>query len=322
MVGLRYGCSTPPSPTVPPRITPAVSKAKAVAVEERRLQVSPYQRASSGLLALLVTIGSVVSLLLLVWLSSRFFAPQAAAVPVKLVDVAQEGDGGGDGRPTGGSQLDVPSKEPFVGKGKETADVYENLEAVDPSLVAKAAELDEDRVTSTRLGSQGTGGGTGGGTGPGGGQDIGEGNPGHARHWEVLFSRSTLEAYARQLDFFQIELGVVMPDNKIVYAFHLSKPKPDTRTLSNPQVNEKRYYLTWRTGEMQQADRELLTKAGVEFGDHLILKFLPPEIEAQLVALEKSYRGLGPRQIGKTRFGVRPLGDKFEFYVIEQTQKR
>ena len=85
--------------------------------------------------------------------------------------------------------------------------------------------------------------------------------------------------YARQLDFFKIELGVLQPDNKIIYVFNLTKPKPDTRTVSNPSLNEKRYYLTWRTGEMQQADRDLLAKAGVDSGDRLILKFLPPEVE-------------------------------------------
>ena len=43
-------------------------KAKAIAVEGRRLQVSLYDRTSSMLLALLITVGSVVSLLLIVWL--------------------------------------------------------------------------------------------------------------------------------------------------------------------------------------------------------------------------------------------------------------
>lgn len=70
---------------------------------------------------------------------------------------------------------------------------------------------------------------------------------------------------------------------------------------------------------MQQADRDLLTRAGVDFGEHLILKFLPRETEVQLVTLERSYRGTDPKKMGKTRFGVRPVGDGFEFYVLEQT---
>ena len=38
-----------------------------------------------------------------------------------------------------------------------------------------------------------------------------------------MFSKNTLDAYARQLDFFKIELGVLLPDNKIVYAYNLAK---------------------------------------------------------------------------------------------------
>jgi hypothetical protein len=297
-------------------------KSKTIAIEGRRLQVSLYERVSSGLLALLITVGSVVSLLLIVWLSNRIFVPQVA-VPVEITEVSDDGEGGGDGRATGGSQLDTPSDEPFVGKDKETTDVQENVSVMDSALVAKAAGLDDpDLVEPTRHGSYGSGGGIYGGFGDGRGLGHGPGKPGLPRHWEIMFSRSTLDLYARQLDFFKIELGVLMPDNKIIYAYNLAKPKPDTRTVNNPAANEKRYYLTWRNGEMQQADRDLLTRAGVDFEDHLILKFLPKETEALLVTIERSYRGTDPKSIGKTRFGVRPVGDGFEFYVLEQTLRR
>ena len=251
-------------------------KAKAIAVEGRRLQVSLYDRTSSMLLALLITVGSVVSLLLIVWLSNRIFKAPQKAVDVEITEVSEDGEGGGDGRATGGSQLDTPSDEPFVGKDKETSDVQENLSVMDSALVAKAAGLDDpDLVEPTRHGSYGSGGGIYGGFGDGRGLGHGPGKPGLPRHWEIMFSRSTLDIYARQLDFFKIELGVLMPDNKIIYAFNLAKAKPDTRTVSNPAANEKRYYLTWRNGDLQQADRDLLGRAGVDFGDHLILKFLP-----------------------------------------------
>jgi hypothetical protein len=301
---------------------PRKAKKKAVVVQGRRLKVSLYERTSSGLLAMLITIGSVVSLLLIIWLSNKIFIPQLA-VPVDLVEVAEDGEGGGDGRPTGGSQLDTPSDEPVVGRDKETADVQEEMSVMDNNLVAKAAELDDpDLATPTRHGSYGSGGGIYGGFGDGRGLGHGPGKPGLPRHWEVMFAKNTLEAYARQLDFFKIELGVLMPDNKIIYVINLTKQKPDTRTVSNPALNEKRYYLTWRTGEMQQADKELLAKAGVDSGDHLILKFLPTEVERDLLTKERSFRGVDPKKMGKTRFGVRAVGDGYEFYVLDQTQKR
>jgi hypothetical protein len=131
-----------------------------------------------------------------------------------------------------------------------------------------------------------------------------------------------LDLYARQLDFFKIELGVLLPNNKIVYAYNLAKPKPDTRIVSNPAANERRYYLTWRNGEMQQADRELLVRAGVDVGDSLVLKFLPRAIEANLIALETSYAGGDAKRIRKTRFAVQADGAGYKFFVLEQSFKR
>jgi hypothetical protein len=277
---------------------------------------------ASTLLAFLISVGAVVALLFVIWITNRIFVPQLA-VPVEMTEVAEDGEGGGDGRAAGGSQLDTPSDEPYVGNDKQTTDVQEQMNEVSNAVAAKAMELDDpELVQPTRRGSYGSGGGIYGGFGDGRGLGHGPGKPGWPRHWEVVFSKATLEAYAKQLDFFKIELGVLQPDNKIIYVYNLSKPKPDTRTVSDPAKNERRYYLTWRNGEMQKADRDLLAKAGVDPEERLILKFMPLETEAKLVALERAYRNATPKEISKTRFGVQAFGDGYEFYVLEQILKR
>ena len=73
---------------------------------------------------------------------------------------------------------------------------------------------------------------------------------------------------------------------------------------------------------MQQADRELLTRAGVDVGDRMILKFLPHDTEGMLIIAERDYAGLKPKQILKTRFGVQAEGDGFKFYVLDQSRRR
>ena len=109
-----------------------------------------------------------------------------------------------------------------------------------------------------------------------------------ARNWELHFLRgSTLENYARQLDHFNIELGVLLPGGRLAYAAGFSQPKPQSR--NGPADAERRHYLTWRESESQQADRELLARAGVTSEGLVILKFLPPELEAQLADLEKQH---------------------------------
>jgi hypothetical protein len=286
------------------------------------MQVSAYDRVSSLLLALLMTTGAAATVLFFLWLSSKIVPPQVAT-ETEIIEVSEDGEGGGDGRPAGGSQLDTPSDEPFVGNDKETTDVTQDLNVLGATVAAKAIELDDpELVAPKRQGSFGSGGGIYGGFGDGRGMGHGPGKPGWPRHWEVMFSKATLDVYARQLDFFGIELGILLPDNKIIYAYNLAQGKPSTRIVANPALNEKRYYLTWRNIEMQQADRDLFTKAGVEVGDRLILKFLPQKTELLLMSLEKAFNNLTPKDIKKTRFGVQPDGGGFKFYVLEQAVKR
>jgi hypothetical protein len=140
---------------------------------------------------------------------------------------------------------------------------------------------------------------------------------GPPRHWEIHFAKgNTVENYSKQLDFFGIELGALMPDNKIVYAYNLSKLKPDTRT--GLAEAENRFYLSWSRGDLIEADRELFGAAGVETKDRVILRFLPTAIEDQIATLEKSYAGDKADKIEKTRFAIRRRGDGYEIYVLEQ----
>jgi hypothetical protein len=308
--------------------TPAkTQKAAMIAAAGRWLQVSRYDRVSSMLLALLVTIGVVAVVLFILWLGTTVLAPKTAVSP-HFIAIAKGGEDGGDGRDPGGSQLDTPSEELVIGKDKETSGVRDDLANLDVAAT-KATQLDDpEALMPKRHGSLGTRDGMGGPDGPGRGREIGPGRPGRRedpglpRRWEVVFSKSTLDAYARQVDFFKIELGVVLPGNKIIYVYNLTKSKPDTRVVVDSAASENRYYLTWRNGEMEQADRELLVRAGVDVADPLIVKFLPREIEARLAELERAYAGADATKIGKTRFGVRPGGAGFQFFVLEQSLKR
>jgi hypothetical protein len=315
----------------PMQQTPAkTQKAAKILAAGRWLQVSRYDRASSMLLALLVTIGALAVLLFVIWLNGKMGnAPSGGRSPTLLPPlVRNDGEDGGDRRATGGTQLDTPSDEPVVGKDNQTSDVQENLSMLDVSAVSKAKLDDPEATLPTRHGSRGSGGGKHGGNGPGRGLGDGIGPPGHRedaaleRHWEVVFSRSTLDAYAQQLDFFKIELGIILPDNKIIYVYNLAKSKPDSRVVANSAASENRYYLTWRNGEMQQADRELSERAGVDVAESFIVKFLPPQIEARLAGLEKEYAGANATRVRKTRFGVRASGGGFQFFVLEQSFKR
>jgi hypothetical protein len=297
--------------------------AKAAALVGRWLGVSRYDRASSLLLTLLATVALAAVLLFVVWLNGKRVEASHDLSPT-LVAIGRESEDG-DGRPGGGSQLaDPDANDSVVGHDKQTIYAEQDFAALSTLTAWEPDRVDDpDAFADQRKGPFGKGNGRNGPDGPGTGPKK---RKDHSvdlqRHWEVTFASNTLDAYARQLDFFRIELGLLQPGNKIVYAFNLTKAKPDTRTDNSPADNERRYYLTWRTGEMQEADHELLTRAGVDPGDRLILKFLPRETEGQLIALERAYNGLTPKDIRKTRFGVIAEGGGFKFVVIDQMVKR
>ncbi len=267
-----------------------------------RLKVSRYDRVSSMLLALVILIGMVVFVLLVIWLTNQFSFSQAA-VPVELVEL-----GSGEGPLGGGMELAEPIDEEIE---LEEPAVEQTLAVIADAVALKTVQLDNPALGS-RAGP-GTGGGPGG---SGGGTGTGSGA---SRHWEVRFIKgNTLETYARQLDFFEIELGVLRPGNKVLYALNLTKQKPDTRTGNADE--EKRYYLTWRSGELQQADRELLARAGIQSSGHIILKFLPPELEARLAGMEKARAGRHADNIRKTRFEVNVArAGGYDFFIVDQS---
>lgn len=142
-----------------------------------------------------------------------------------------------------------------------------------------------------------------------------------AGEWEILFDDGsiTLEEYARQLDFFGIELAVVSKNGQIQYASHLSARKPDKRIGSKEL--EKRVSITWKRGTLVAVDRKLLGRAGIPTVDKEVRQFYPDEVSKICAALEQTYAKRPLNEIKRTRFKVRPKQDAqdgYEFYVAEQ----
>lgn len=136
----------------------------------------------------------------------------------------------------------------------------------------------------------------------------------HAVNWEIHFSgRSTIEVYAEQLDYFGVELGVLMPDHQITYVSHLTKPKPDRRT--GPVREEHRLYFAWLRGGLARGDQDCLQRAGVAFEDKVVLKFIPPAVEATLTSLARQASSKVD-VMGKVHFTIVVREDGFAFEVM------
>ncbi len=279
------------------------------------MQVSAYERVASMLLALLILFGVVVFCLFMAWLGSRVFFPPLKSVPVRLEQVG----GGIESGVVGESmQLDSPTPQDVAQESDLIEPEFQDtLKTVLDAVAVRQADLDDPAETEQETTNKGGGQQTG--TGNVAGYGSGPGKPGipPQLRWQIHFDAgNTLEGYAKQLDFFQIELGV-LNNNQVIYAKNLSKPKPDTYTGPGGP-SEKRLYFSWRHGKLRDADRELMQRAGVPLANKLVLQFYPDPVEQDLLRKELEFRGIDASRIRKTTYGIRQIGQGYEFYVIDQ----
>lgn len=285
---------------------------------EAKLKASAYDSAASWLLAFLALVGTCVLVLLPIWFSMRASKFQTA-IPVTMVEL---GSGEGGGHPQGegyeGMEINGPESDEFPTLGEEVdADLLSTLDNVTRTTSLYSARLDEPYLGEDAPVLRGRSKGTGDRVAKGNGY----GEPGLPRpqRWEVEYGESiTLKDYAAILDFFKIELAAIGRSSTIELASGLSQDKPTVRTLL-ASANETRLYFSWRKGSSREAaDRELLQRAGVQVEDRVLVQFIPEAVEQTLVNLEKQHAGRDPQNVRRTRFGVRKVGQGYEFFVMGQ----
>ena len=275
--------------------------------DQSSLKITAYERVASLVLALLILVGLAVILLFMLWLTSPDFYSGAA----KEVAWFELGDSNGLAIDT---ELESDTDDIAQQAGLEEPEFQDTLATIAEVVTAKDTVIQQP-IMGNQTGAESKG--------PAGDDRLsrkGPPQPGTRRHWEVtFFDGNTAGTYARQLDFFKIELGVLLPKNRIEYASNLSHNKPQRRT--GPADQEQRYYLTWQKGELRQADLELLEKVGIKAGTRPILKFIPAELEGELARLEQQRAGENGKRIRATYFAIRPQGRGYEFYVRDQTYR-
>jgi hypothetical protein len=192
--------------------------------------------------------------------------------------------------------------------------LQDTLSALSTAISAKTALLSDDDIDSEME----TGHGAGYGDNRRSGTGTGSG-PAEPRR-EIRFEPESLRQYARWLDFFGIELGVLGQDNKVYYAYNLSRDAPGVR-VGDP-AQDQRLYMNPANSEFAALDRRLAAKAGIAEKGAIILQFFPPETQAILIALErKRAGGRKPEQIRHTVFRVTAVAERFEFSVEEQSYR-
>lgn len=273
---------------------------------------------TSLILASVVITAAVVLWLSAIWVTNRVWAVPTPSVPLDIIEIATDEEEGmrGESFEGGEAQIIVPSDLP----AREENLTFDQPEIADvmASVLDAVAENQADFANpSRREGAEGTGRpGDPGGTG---GQGSGEGSNAIPRYqrWSIHYSQDqTIPAYARLLDFFKIEIGVVRGES-ITYVSNFSSGKPLVK--EGTAAGENRLHFVWQDAARVQADRELLQRANVPAADAVIAHFFPPALEEELAKLERDFAGKKPEEIHRTRFGVRRTQQGFEFHVTNQS---
>ena len=265
-----------------------------------------YERFASLLSSLLIFASLSTAILFGLWLSTGL-AKKKTSAAVHLTQFGDSGSSGNDRRlapdvitPGEEIEFDEPTFADAIEKIAETI-------ASQSSLFANPSQRADSVLTVGE--THGDGAASGQGTG----------RLGQRRHWEVQFhDQRSLQAYAQQLDYFQIELALLQPGGNVMYFSRLADTTPSIRV--ELASHEERYYLTWLRPELQEADCELIAKAGTTVGEkQIIMKFLPLELEQLLAQLEHDAAGDRLPQLRATYFGIRQTGQTYEFYVARQS---
>lgn len=281
------------------------------------MRVTLYELVSSWVIALFVGLLVTCILVVTVYLTTRLPKPPQA-IPVELVELP---GGFEDGSPDETLRVDSPEPEARDAVPADAvADQVEIAEAIEAVVeMSEAATQQVQQQFDT--GVQNTGKvGSAKGTGRRAlGFGTGTGGIPREQRWFVKFGeRSSLDEYARQLEFFGIELGALLPDGRLAYLTNLTAAAPEVRYVKGG-ASEARLYMTWQGGERRGADVQLFAKANVQAqGDTVIFHFYPKVTENKLAQLELDYRNRPVKQIRRTYFAVEPDAGGYRFSVFRQ----
>lgn len=280
-----------------------------------------YDKASAGMIAAVAGLLGLTALLVAVWFTNLIPAPPEP-VPIEIVEMP---GGYEDGEPDEQLELESPEEEVPDPAIAETTDDQSQIEEMLETIVELSDSASQQVETIQSESSQNSGkvgSASGSGKRPLGMGGGGKGGFPREQRWMIKFDDGDIDTYAKQLDFFKIELGALFQDGRLVFIKDMSKPAPTKREVKTGS-GEERLYMTWRGGTRKQADAALFQKAGIPGTQNaMLMHFYDPETEQLLARTEIAYRNRKSAEIRRTYFNVRKDGPGFTFVVTSQSYLR
>lgn len=284
------------------------------AAEREKLRTSRFDLVTSFLMALMLFIGTLTVMVVIIFITTRWAFPPLAMEPIIENPAGTQNPEGfeRDFEPPGAEEVEE-LMEPTL---------QDTIEAVTDAVSSVAATLVTTDTTSTAT-TAGTGAGDSRPPGP---EGEGDNIIPRFERWQLNFTARDIGLYARQLDFYKIELGAIGGSIQGVdIANNLSGSPKKYRVVKTE--DEKRLYFMWNSpSPLMQFDRQLLGKAGIPLPNRQMLKFIPDPLENQLANIEQAYwesKGYtSVTQIAKTVFESKADGRGYKFVVTSQRYRK
>jgi len=251
-------------------------------------KASTYDKLSAALIASILLVGFLVAALFLIWLTTAFdYTSQKKAITMDRADES------GNEKPAGeADDVFEPGVEEFP--EVETPQLANALEAVSSAVSTVRASLEERSGMEAEMGA-----GSGFGSREGGPGTGGDSVPEYKR-WIIQYESDSLDTYAKQLDFFNIDIGVLHKTNKKIWRVNNLSTKP-TVTESSQQAEAKTLRFMHKKQKMLRWDQTLASRAGAPIENTITCQFYP-EATRQII---RNIEGAALRDAGRVVKDVR-----------------
>ena len=268
-------------------------------------KTSQFDNLNAWLVALILVFGFLFAVLFLIWFTSVFDFSRRVAGPVAVANDP------GDSKPDGVADDALePGVEEFP--EVEVPQLANALEAVTDAVSSVRASLEKRSGDAAVMGAGRGYGSREGGPGSGGG-----GIPEYKR-WIINYEADDINEYARQLSFFNIDIGVAHQVK--VDIWRVRDAGGGSQIIkTNRETEEKSLQFTHEKASMRRWDAELCKRAGVDLSNTSQFQFYPEStrvIIRQVEASALAEEGQELKQVKNTILKVVPGGNGYE-YIVE-----
>lgn len=249
-------------------------------------RVSSYDRLNAILISVILLFGFLVTVLFMLWLTTVFDYSDKTAVAMTAT-IGEEGD-----EKPEGFEDDIlePGVEEFF--EVETPQLATALEAVTEAVSSVRANLDKRSGDAAAMGKGGGYGSREGG--PGG---TGKGIPDYKR-WNINYESENIEEYARQLDYFKIEIGVVATQKGNNDIWRVSNVSSGPRVQKTSRANEnKTLRFAHVKQRMKKWDQILCKRAGAPLDNTALVQFYPEDTRQYIRQQEANFLAAAGREL-------------------------